>query len=781
MACSEQDVFDRPNTNAGKEPIVLSIGGVSGNTETRAVITSNPNNPHNYFDVDKKTKVFFVMKSDYDETHQDFAGSHTSKYTICRGDVDPNTAAVKYDAVNQKYWDDAHARSSKLSLWAYAQVGMDWTTCTFEENNPGGSGMNAFKELPHNTTTEFKWRDAEVLAGIFNWKASHYTDDTQDATTLMCQDLYFSNNLADNTSRGGSDGRLGFDFSTRKFPQEGEAVMNFYHAMSKITIRIIEGEGFDKTKTTDFNFASNTNVKLSHFNTKGLFSIVNGQFEVIHERKDINTIYLASTTPTEEVYYTLHALAVPNIHTYLHTVSGGAAFDEGSRFVKDANSYATNTMMEFTIDNSKYQITSGMLYDALHKRDASNNLVLVPNATEKTDNGTYIPMEAGKNYIFTFEIGKAKIKELTATVADWEEVTAEKEYPTNARIELILEEREKNGVGKRIEDPADVYRAADPSSDISDTHETYNWNTGYTTEDNNIYEPVAGGTGWKLRNDWFWPDNKHYYHFRAVMPTKETLSTNTVTTVDGIDCLSLTAGNPYTDVCWGAPFRDVAKNDVSDDATYKFNYDFVNSKGFGTTNTAIGGKNQLYQAIGPTEDYLKLILFHMMSEVTIEMTSNAGADYVNLGDGLTEEQKTTVKIEDYYTTGRVQMGNGLVVPSGTKGDSDLPKIYSGESNNSSTFGVVPQDLTDVQLRITTPDHNEYVVKLTDIKASSAPSSKNMANPYVLSDGKYTIDRWYPGFKYHYKLVLKKKQVEILSATILEWETVTADEETVQIK
>lgn len=743
---------------------MLSIGGVDGRAETRAVITDGTSKTLNPFEAD--AKIFMIMKSEYGT--EDFKGSTADKYTVTRGDVtkddlstvDSKANKVTFDATNQRYWDDAHARSSQLDIWAYAQMGATGDVCTF-----GSATFNT-------GSTAYSWQAGAISNTELAWKASTAADNAQSTASVLSQDLLFSNNLV-NYNTGGTnpekDHRLKFNFTSRKFPQEGDAKMIFYHAMSKITINIIEGDGFDKTSDNDFKFATDTNVKLSGFNTSGNFSLAQGEFTTVAS-SDIPSIALQDTKTSNDPYYLLQALVVPNI-------SGNT----DSRFVQGQKDYATNTMMEFVIDNNKYQITSGMLYDALHKLDGSGNLVLVDNATEvSTASGKYIPMEAGKNYIFTFEVGKAKIKGVTATVADWETVTAEKEYPTNARIELILEERDKSGVGTAITDPADVYRAADPSSDISDIHEAYNWNTGYT--ESNVYENV-GGTGWKLRTDWFWPDNKHYYHFRAVMPTKETLSTNTVTTVDGIDCLSLTAGNPYTDVCWGAPIRDKAKNESSDDATYKFNYDFVNGQGFGTTNTVIGGKNQLYQAIGPTEDYLKLILFHMMSVVTITMTSNDGADnYVELGDGSTDAEKTTVKIENYYKTGHVQMGNGLVVTSGTKGNSDLPKIYSGESNNSSTFGVVPQDLTDVQLRITTPDHNEYVVKLTDIKAPAAPSSKNMANPYVEgADGKYTIDRWYPGFKYHYKLVLSKKQVTILSATILEWETIEASYDNVQIQ
>ena len=80
------------------------------------------------------------------------------------------------------------------------------------------------------------------------------------------------------------------------------------------------------------------------------------------------------------------------------------------------------------------------------------------------------------------------------------------------------------------------------------------------------------------------------------------------------------------------------------------------------------------------------------------------------------------------------------------------------------------------LEITTPDKNLYKVAMKDVIRTSY-TNNNIENPY--SDGK--INYWYPGFKYEYTFTLSKKKIENITATILDWEKVTAGDDNVQIQ
>ena len=75
--------------------------------------------------------------------------------------------------------------------------------------------------------------------------------------------------------------------------------------------------------------------------------------------------------------------------------------------------------------------------------------------------------------------------------------------------------------------------------------------------------------------------------------------------------------------------------------------------------------------------------------------------------------------------------------------------------------------------------------MKDVKVTAVYTAI-IANPYSQVGGegadkdKYIIDSWYPGFKYVYTFTLSKKKIEDITATIVNWETVTADDE-VQIQ
>lgn len=740
-----------------KTPIELSVGGVDGGVESRAVITTAPYSPHDYFDTQKATKVFMVMKSSYGRP--DYEGDNDDKYTVSRADVAANSNKLVFDATNKKYWDDAHARSSQLNIWAYAQKGMTWTECTFEKDKAGGG----YEDEKFQTTNHFSWRTAPIYPFIREWKASHLTTDAQTVETVMCQDLLFSNNLVDNsatgTSLGGEDASLKFNFTTRKFPQEGEAVMKFYHAMAKMTINIVEGDGFNAGSTTDFQFKTGTNINFpaDQFNTKGLFSIQQGIFQEISQRNAVPSIS-CPVIKADGTGYTLEALAIPNIDEVMQSWTA-PQHDECSRFVAGKKNLATDVMMEFTIDDNKYQITSGQLYDALHGKDG---------ATEKTNNGTYIPLEAGKNYIFTFKVGKTKIQNLTASVAEWENVTAETLNPTNARIKLQLEERIPE-----LTSGVSFYRASDDytGAGVNDNYASYNWTTGFT-----ILPASYNTDHWASDPTVYWTSNNNFLHFRALVPTGQSL-----TTASAGDYVTLASGSTYTDVRWGAPMLDVADNTTSDASTLKWLYgpttNGFDAKDDGTVASGlpVGTQHQIYKAIGPTEDAIKLVLFHMMSDLTFNITTTTGDDKVTLVNG---DNKTKVEIVGFYPGGKVLLGNGLVKTTGSTGNATVD--WNSEQPTGThvyKYGAVPQDLTAVKLRITTPDNNQYFIDLKDATVK-AITSNDIENPYSVND---KITRWYPGFKYVYNIQLKKTGITKLTATIVDWGTITAEDETVEIK
>ena len=704
VACNG-DVIDFGGYDEGKTSIELSVGGVGEvNASRMRAITKDPNEVAKRGIIPAGTALYMVMES------QD-AGAN-KLYSVTKG-VTGTADAEKFSPISfseegcTRYWDDCYARNAQLTIYAACSPGSSKVI------EIGGKSVYPWTSMP----TTGAWSNIAISPTIVDWTVS----DNQTTETLRDEDLCYSNNISKYTEGIEQDKRLKFNSSTRKFDHGN---LCFYHALSWITFEIIrDTESFT---AQEFQFATGTNIKLTNFYTKNTeFDIPTGEFTGTYSSQVIQTMAKRATTTTGSAF-TLDALVMPTTDM----------------------SSTTKGDIHLIIANNEYNLSKKELLDKIQESDKTNHLI-----EEKK-------LKPGVHYVFKLRIGKTKIKDITATILEWETVTADTHTPSNAKVTLKLEAR------TGPEENAYIYRAAETTTkitgDILSEGKGYVWDTGYGNADRNAYTAYTHA----LSKSWYWPDNKTFYHFRAIAPQ----AAPAPTTVDGKDCVALTSGDPpYTDVCWGAPFPKM-------EPSTKFVYSLTN--GFAGTNG-----HQIHYAIGATESPLKLLLFHMMSDVTINISSVGGEAKVDLGNGTS----TTTKIElkNIYTKGRVQLGNGLVLGTGTQTGTHpfpLKGLKGGTTLTWSNYGAIPQSLAGVVLEITTPDHNHYLIDLANVKASASNiSSKNVQNPYAIVDGKCTINRWYPDYKYTYSFTLSKKGVTGITCTILEWEEVTADDEVIQIK
>lgn len=701
VACNG-DVIDFGGYDEGKTSIELSVGGVGEVNASRArAITKDPNEVAKRGIIPAGTALYMVMES------QD-AGAN-KLYSVTKG-VTGTADAEKFSPISfseegcTRYWDDCYARNAQLTIYAACSPGSSKVI------EIGGKSVYPWTSMP---TTE-AWSNTAISPTIVDWTVS----DNQTTETLRDEDLCYSNNISKYTEGTEQDKRLKFNSSTRKFDHGN---LCFYHALSWITFEIIrDTESFT---AQEFQFATGTNIKLTNFYTKNTeFDIPMGEFTGDYSSQPIQTMAQRATATTGSAF-TLDALVLPTTDM----------------------SSTTKGDIHLIIANNEYNLSKKELLDKIQESDKTNHLI-----EEKK-------LKPGVHYVFKLRIGKTKIKDITAKILDWETVTADTHTPSNAKVILNLEDR-------GTKQDAYIYRAAETTTNItgdilSEAGKGYVWDTGYGNADRNAYTASTDA----LSKSWYWPDNKTFYHFRAIAPQ----AAPAPTTVDGKDCVALTSGDPpYTDVCWGAPFPKM-------EPSTKFVYSLTN--GFAGTDG-----HQIHYAIGATESPLKLLLFHVMSDVTINISSVTGDAKVNLGDGTS----TTTKIElkNIYTKGRVQLGNGLVLGTDTQTGTHTFPEQGGTTLTWSNYGAIPQPLAGVVLEITTPDHNHYLIDLANVKASASNiSSKNVQNPYAIVDGKCTINRWYPDYKYTYSFTLSKKGVTGITCTILEWEEVTADDEVIQIQ
>ena len=718
-ACSTDEGLSASD-NQDKTPIELSAGvvGESPATQhaaTRTTVTSGTGSAFS-----KTTSVYMVLKSENSNNTSDPA-----LYARTIGYLEGSSSnAIQFTSGFARYWEDSYSRNSQVSAYAACVPGYyldasvsgtvdgtkDLTTWTVGSSNVYNNEWSA-----SNGTTTLAWPLRSATADNQN------TDDFVNS-----QDLCFSNNV----SNLDTDNRLTFSTTTKTF---GSGNLVFNHALTRITFKIKKGDGFTTSDPFAFSNASaGENIVIKAVNTKGTFDFKEGEFESSSvETGDIKQFAVTDNRSTDGATYAyeLSALLVPG--SDLSSTTAGQIY--------------------FVIDNNDYQLSKSTLVTALASKTLSDG------STPALDNNA---MRPGVHYVFTMTVGKKKVSNFTASVVEWETVTAEETTPTNARITMTLLE---NGTKKTGTADFDLYRSTNTSPTIDDDYASYDWTTGYTqanckaalvegTKDSGIYQAKDATN---TNTDWYWPDNKTFYHFRTVMPQ------NTAVTeyeTDG-DYISLKAGfkGTYKDVCWGAPFAYTNE---------KLNYGYA-SRGFDGKDDVTS--HQLYKAIGPTQNAVNMIMFHMMSDVTINLTTTTGNDQVDLTNAK-------MQLSNVYSEGKVLMGNGLVVPTGTAGIITNKTSTAGTYQTPWTYGFIPQSLENVVLTITTADNNQYFVTMKDVKVSTF-TPNIIASPYTNN----VIDRWLPNFKYTYTFKLSKAGITQISASLADWEKVEAGDDNVQIQ
>lgn len=736
-------------------PITLSVKGIDAQVPlTRAVITDETDKTLNKLST--STDIFMVMKSEYVQlaAPNDFDGPHDTKYCVTAASPDDEGNLV-FSSDRMRYWDDIHARCSNLSIWAITCPGLDYVGRT-------GTNQNA-SNIQFSSTNGLKsWQTASINATSIEWNVPHHgSGNYQDATSVKNRDLCYSNNIADYTGSADAsipdasktDRRLKFNTDTRKFTS-GEMV--FYHALSKITININMGEGFrgndDFRFTTGSSDATRKNVMLHYFNIWGRFNVETGLWTEVSGGHQVSKgMYdhmngTPNITDNTKPTYQLEALVIPYLESDAKTTKGSLI-----------DNSAVNAFV-FSIDNIEYTVSRKTLLDALKANSSENGIA---------SDATSVPMEQGKNYVFNFTVGKSRIDQITASITDWTTVTTGNLTPSNARITLMLEER-----GNQLDDGTQiaVYRSSESSS-------AYNWSTGYVGNANTLTKTSGN---WGLSSVWFWPDNNTYYHFRTIMPKGETVKNDATAKVDYVELSSAVFGS-YNDVCWGAPMLDNANDE--DSGSFKWTYSFDN--GFGVNNTALSNKNQIYPGIGATNGALKFTLFHAMSHINVRLTTSDDATAVLLKSSGEPAVTTYATVELLnYKDGRLLLGNGKIE---TKGGEKNTVITKKTDVFEYPFEVVPQNLTNVKLRITTPDNNVFIVDLKDAIADTSENSayltsNNIANPYTeVSTGKYLIPTWYPGFQYEYNINLTLKGIDKVGVKLVEWKNTIMDSQEIQIQ
>ena len=780
MACSED--ASSPSSglapDGGKELIAFSQ---EGSAMTRAAMTRSG--------FDTSTKVVLRIKAE-GATSSDIrytqavatASAQTTDDDACNtgyGLVGTHSH-LTYAAGQERYWDDAFGRDSKLTVYAVAV--------------PNKSNIIADNILDQTspTTVSPGW----YTIGTENTKIDWTVPATQVAATRLEKDLTYSNNIR--TSEEVNKGRYHQTYNsatsnwvksmelgrmiwqpktvtvgetTGKFDQ-GHLV--FKHALSWITIVLKEGSGFDNTSNMDFQWTNkpagiSQSIALKGFSTSGKLDVSTGVWSDMVTNVDITQLDETTGTPANQTTRQLEAIVLPQTNLY-------------------------STTANVIIDNAKYYVTGTQIAEAI--RDFYKTGGDHASDAHAAEYRNFTTMEEGKHYFVSITVSKKGVSNVTAAILDWEAVNSSDATPDNVYCTFTFEDRSEKW---DADDAAkfNLYRAAKTASNYitGETTPNYAWETGYDiTPATKSYE----SDHWKTTN-WFWPNNLTYYHFRAA-GTGTSASDNPTITTDATngDFFPITSGTidggTYKDYVWGAPFKDI-------ESSAKLTY--TTATGFDNTGTGESPTHQISPALGATNSQINMLLFHMTSQIFVNVRTTTGSDKVTLFDDKGTESTaddviTTVEVLNFLPNGKVLMGTGAVSTTGTsrtEAATFANGTYTAQYGetpaqvNGYSYGIVPQALSwgtgasagTIGLRITTPDGNQYLVKDLSICTATVITT-NLVNPYTVQSGSsWQITSWYPHYTYNYTVTLKQAGVANITAAVLSWEEVTGDLGTITLE
>ena len=739
-SCSDNEVPEIETPNDQKEMISLSVG--MGEQVVKA-----PTRATTYNGFTATTRIVMRLQSDNDETSK-------SRYTrtLARAAAGSNYSRVSQDGAYLRYWDDAFGRKANLSVFAVAIPNKNNDVLLPEDKLKGGTAW----------TSTFNSGDNEI-----EWEvnSSLTADKLQSSTVLDNQDLVYSNNIQKNSTVGG---RYVYDYGTSGYVPDinheltGDNVFQFgrmcfknkdagdetspgrfdkghlvfNHALSRLTLTIKSGDGFDAGTKFNLYTTDNNGVQALDMNVKGKLDVKEGTWS--------NT---STGTITTQPEVDRSAVASEDYASYTTSMQmlPGYEFSASS----DKN------VLKFRIDDNEYYITQKMIHSALQQNAPGNGLA--------ADATSYI-MGQGKNYRLTVTVNKTQVETLTATVAAWEDVAAADQTLHNSYVTLNLKATDGTdcdhfAIYRMKVDAEGIHTSETPTT--ADAYINKEWMGDYKESE----VPTLNGNGtWKT--NWYFEDNRTFYHFRTVNKDSTVYETNN----GGVDdYFTITAGPVATnDPHWGAPLESAATNTYNTD---------------GTDNKTAGYGANIYKAIGSTTGTIAIQEFHMLSEINVILKTQTepAAGGVVLKDG---GNNTQVTLYQYSKDAKVKMGNGWVFEQEnhtTESEMTQPTPFelTTEGDKSCTgrytWRVVPQPLsrggnkTDkVAIKIQTPDENLYycIEDLSTIK------------PNGLEDA---IDYWLPNHKYTYTFVISKKGIDNITCQVADWEMVNAADKDINLE
>lgn len=593
---------------------------------------------------------------------------------------------VTFTPAQQLYWDD------------YGSA--DPANMPEVVDNGRARGLDIFAVAVDNVTT---------APEVSSWTALPWSLAADQTSGWSTKDLLTSNNVK-KTNDVNTTNPYKFD------ERAAGKLLEFTHAMSKITVRLIASDGFPTAGVgaTATKFATAPEVKLTSNET--------GQSNA----EWANTV--CNINVTDGTYSNSGTPAIITMHTAKtddsqYTVIYDALVAPGSVFGEATGDPATYPVIaRINADGNIYYVTSEKIRTAITTKYGSGN-----------EHG--FATQSGINYIITVTVKKTKI-EVTATIKDWVDVEAETIEPV---INVSGTVGDKGVTGGAFSD-FDFYLSTTAAS-------------GYDKKAKATGTP-DGSTKWTFKNGsdeditLHWPTHNTHYFMRGVSPSETPVVNQEHIVVNSGEYNSSTSPS---NLLIGAP--EIAESTMCGSPEHT------------PVDMSTNG-------ICARNNTINLNFQYVMSQVEVRLKST-GTD--ELKNKVTIDGNTTVEILGGYKQARILL-NTRVHDTYTEEDKVTDGKYNMHAVTTPPSGytramhdiIVPQNLTDdMKFRITVTNsdgtQDVYETQLNKIKVKTNDNSGAL------------ITEWKPGEHYIYELDIKKTEINV-TATLKDWVEVTASED-----
>ena len=536
--------------------------------------------------------------------------------------------------------------------------------------------------------------------GVLGWKIIADQSGTDGAESFKKSDLLWSAEQ-EPVKYGHADKNQDGD--------HGDLIIPYTHAMSKVTVKVTLGTGFDSNYDFDGTAITLNDMRLKCTANAPLAKLSYPDPKTDNEAKGSVQMKQGAGTNVS----TFEAIVVPSILTV------------GNTFATITNMAGNKYTIPVTEKMVQVDATNGWgIQLGSASEDVSGGTAQVKPQTRAYDStipaGTGFQMKSGVHYVLNVTVNKTEVN-VTATILDWDEIEAE----GVAEIHFDNDIKDKTGnIDALLQEYGfDIYQSSDKTNfGTRATHLRYN-KTSKT---------------WKYNPAIYWQGGSPEY-FRALANVRADAAGTTNTN----ESLIMENGR---DALWGTTEAHRGKDADGQD------YDYDEGA-----------------AIKPRTGDVPLKFYHAMSQITFNLVdalagNSDGASHLDL-------HGATIQLTDLATGGTLDLNTGIISPSIiTAGQKTFSEDAGAIPSRMGFFaskenGVTTTYKEEVTLRnyIITPQTigNDATVIVTLADGTVYKAQLNKCTTEVTAGGHTTdeyITEWKRGNHYTYTIELGKETI-----------------------